>query len=265
VNWARVNRTNKCPVCGHDSWCVYNETVVLCMRVGSDRPFTSKSGETGWVHKMNGAPRVMPKREFKPAPAINCKRLIEDWSTQTRSEQLEAFASQLGITGKTLRWLNCCWSTPYKAWAFPMRDGTGGYVGIRLRTESGAKFAVPGSHPGLFYNPELLHGTIVVAEGPTDTAAAEDLGYRAVGRPSCSGGLAEIKQLCQTHWFRRLVIISDNDAPGLAGADMLQRHLQVPSCVLVLPCKDLREFVRMGGTKATLDSMISTAIWNQSE
>lgn len=46
--WKRVNRKNKCPVCGHDSWCAIGQRdgTVLCMRMPGGRPVASG----GWLH-----------------------------------------------------------------------------------------------------------------------------------------------------------------------------------------------------------------------
>jgi len=166
------------------------------------------------------------------------------------------------MTTQSLLALNCCWASPHKAWAFAMRDGYGNMVGIRLRTESGKKFAVPGSHQGLFIPKDKWDKMLMLTEGPTDCAAAIDLGYWAIGRPSCSGGVSEVITFVKQRKVRRAVIVSDNDSPGVLGAAELQRRLPCSSCILVLPAKDVRAFVGLGGTKALMDSMIGSAIWN---
>lgn len=44
----RVSMHNPCPVCFRADWCGFNDKVVVCMRVPSERP--SRNG--GWVHKI---------------------------------------------------------------------------------------------------------------------------------------------------------------------------------------------------------------------
>jgi 5S rRNA maturation endonuclease (ribonuclease M5) len=90
---------------------------------------------------------------------------------------------------------------------------------------------------------------VLVCEGPTDTAAALDLDFSAIGRPSCLGGTALITEAVST---RRVVIVADDDGPGMDGAVRLQKHLEnfCPGCqILVPPCKDMREWLRSGATK----------------
>jgi hypothetical protein len=194
---------------------------------------------------------------------INSRQLIEDWSRATKEEWLQRFSKQIGMTEQSLMALNCCWASPHSAWAFPMRDSNFKMVGIRLRSESGAKWSVRGSHQGIFTPPRIDAKEILVLEGATDTAAALTLGYVGVGRPSCSGGILEIKTLVTRLGIRRVVIVCDNDKPGIDGAIGLQRHLTVPSCLVTLPCKDLRAYLSLGGTKALLDSMINSCVWTK--
>lgn len=51
-NWRRVNARNKCPVCNHSDWCMYNndEQKVLCMRNESEFPV--RKGMGGWIHHL---------------------------------------------------------------------------------------------------------------------------------------------------------------------------------------------------------------------
>jgi hypothetical protein len=79
---------------------------------------------------------------------------------------------------------------------FPMKDSNGRIVGIRLRLPSGRKLAIKDGKEGLFYPGDLQPGgRLLAAEGPTDTAALLDLGFSAVGRPSCNGGIRHVLQL----------------------------------------------------------------------
>ena len=257
MSWVRVTKSNPCSICSRPDWCTVGDFFHCCMRVQSDHP--CKNG--GWLHPIsNTQKRDIPRPA--PRPVINSKQLIEDWSRATREEWLERFSLQIGMTTQSLLALNCCWASPHKAWAFAMRDGYGNMVGIRLRTESGKKFAVPGSHQGLFIPKDKWDKMLMLTEGPTDCAAAIDLGYWAIGRPSCSGGVSEVITFVKQRKVRRAVIVSDNDSPGVLGAAELQRRLPCSSCILVLPAKDVRAFVGLGGTKALMDSMIGSAIWN---
>ena len=258
MSWSRVTKSNPCSVCGKPDWCCVGDFTYNCMRVQSTQP--CKNG--GWLHPINGdRPRAVQSKP-PPRPVINCKELLAVWSSATKEERLQRFSETIGMTTQSLRALNCCWASPHSAWAFPMTNAYGSRVGIRLRSESGAKWSVTGSHQGLFIPDGIWDKLLVVTEGPTDCCAALDLGYWSVGRPSCSGGVTDLCALVKRRGVRRCVLVADNDGPGVLGAKMLQAHLSCNSCIIVLPAKDVRAYKSLGGTRELLDSMINTSIWN---
>jgi hypothetical protein len=229
------------------------------MRVRSDRP--AKSG--GWMHTQGERPlgRLTPPKPLSnPAPTINATKLMREWLAATSAAELEVFAASLGLSPSSLVAVGAAWAAAHAAWAFPMCDGYGEVVGIRLRNERG-KFAVRGSRQGIFLAGVPPQKTLFVCEGPTDTAAAVDLGLFAVGRPNCCCGGAESKVYARRHTVSRVVMISDNDKPGLDGACKVGGELKLPFAVYVPPAKDLREFVRLGGTRAMIENTLKGLIW----
>jgi len=132
---------------------------------------------------------------------------------------------------------------------------------IRLRNERG-KFAVRGSRQGIFLAAVPAQKTLFVCEGPTDTAGAVELGLFGVGRPNCCCGGAEIRTYARRHECAKAVIVSDNDKPGLDGARKVGGELKLPYAVYVPPAKDLREFVRLGGTRAMIENTLNHTVWN---
>ncbi len=262
MSFERVSKTHRCPICKHPDWCrVFADGWVECMRVQSDKP--AKSG--GWMHWQGQLPFAasppLPLRLKSQAPTINATKLIREWQAQTGPAALAAFAVALGVSTPSLVAVGAAWSEPHKAWAFPMCDGYGNVVGIRLRNERG-KFAVRGSRQGLFLASVPAQKTLFVCEGPTDTAAAIELGLFAVGRPNCCCGGAEIKIYARQHAVSRVVIISDNDKPGLDGARKVGGELNLPFAVYVPPAKDVREFVRLGGTRVMIENTLNNTVWN---
>ena len=103
---------------------------------------------------------------------------------------------------------------------------------------------------------------LYVCEGPTDTAAAVELGFFAVGRPNCCCGGPEIKIYARRMACSRVVVVSDNDKPGLDGARKVGGQLLLPFALYVPPAKDLREFVRLGGTRAMVENTLNNTIWS---
>ncbi len=194
-------------------------------------------------------------RETPPLP--NAAEMLRQWKHETDFDDLDLHAFELGVSAASLMALGCAWAAPYQAWAFPMKDSRQNTVGIRLRAKDGRKWAVKGSKEGLFYKDLAKRRTTFVCEGPTDAAAGLTLDLNIVGRPSCQGAVKEIVKLIDAIESKDVVIISDNDAPGMAGSERLQSHLNVPYREVLLPCKDLRNFLILGGTRKLLESIAS--------
>ena len=235
---------------------------VECMRVQSDRP--AKSG--GFLHcqrQLSPGPAVAVKPRWTPPPPINATKLHRGWWTSTDDGVRDAFARELGLSVAAVVAANAAWAAPYLAWAFPMCDGHGNILGIRLRANDGRKFAVRGSKQGIFIAKVPPQPTLFVCEGPTDTAAAVELGLFAVGRPNCCCGGADIKIFARRHQCHRVVVVSDNDKPGLDGARKVGAEIKLPFAVVVPPAKDLREFVRLGGTRAMIENSLNNTVWHQ--
>jgi hypothetical protein len=271
----RVTRHNRCPICDSDSWCLIVGDSALCMRVASDRPHAMSHG-TGFWHNLNGNSST-PRRIHKEAspsqsPHLDAPALIAKWQRKTTSEQLAHLACHLGVKASALMELQACYAEEHKAWAFPMRDSFGNIVGIRLRNYLGHKWAVTGSTSGIFLPLTFRDKVAVCVEGPTDSCAVLSLGMMPIGRPSASGGVVEIIKAIGRWKIFKVLIISDNDRdhkrpdgktfnPGLDGALALQAQLPVPSCLVMLPCKDIRDFVKAGATSTDLSCIANSMDW----
>jgi len=78
---------------------------------------------------------------------------------------------------------------------------------------------VKGSKSGLFLNRESVHvNTLLIVEGPTDTAAAIDIGFPVIGHPACLGCEDMIVELVREHGAGTTLIIADANEPGQRGA-----------------------------------------------
>ena len=208
----RVNKANPCPACGKDSWCLYDENSVLCMRNSAGRLHLLKSGEQGWWHDLKEKPKEWrpPVRQPEP-PKIDADAIMIRLRTGTKLAWLDQYADELGVTSKSISDLGAAWSPSHRAWAWPMSDEFEKTIGIRLRYEDGSKKAVLGSKSGLFVPNWVGTGMLFLPEGPTDTAALLSIGVSAVGRPSCSGGAAQLKAFIHRKKIRQCVIVADND------------------------------------------------------
>lgn len=253
--WRRVTKEFPCLVCKKPDWCTIGDRAICCMRVVSDRLVANG----GYLHPLDAKEVRLPPVQ-KEQPSINTTALMRAWSDNTTSSQVVGLARSLCVEPLALVELGVAWAADYNAWAFPMRDGYGEPCGIRLRNDT-RKWAVTGSRQGIFLPHTRPQFTAFVCEGPTDTAAALSLGVFAVGRPSCSGAETHVVTAFKRLEIDRVVILSDNDSPGLTGARHLSDILPVPSCIMVPPCKDIREFLRLGGTSSVLESMTNSLVW----
>lgn len=277
--WPVVTKQNPCPICRREDWCTLGDFAVLCQREPSDHPFV----KGGWFHAYTDsrAPKfIPPKRDVAP-PLANAEELALKWYEKTPESQLIQHAQQhLGIASFALDCLLAGYSPEHKAWSFPMRDGDNKIIGIRLRNEQGDKWAVKGSRQGLFIptyfefqSPDSDHSICYVTEGPTDCAACLSIGLYSIGRPSCNANADQLKIALKNHKIRRVVIIADNDdkrrpdgrqwSPGIDGAKALGSALKMPHVIWIPPCKDVREFVRQGGTRQQIESAIKKQIWKR--
>src|SRR5262249_54372365 len=84
------------------------------------------------------------------------------------------------------------------------------------------------------------------------------------GRPSCTGGSKLLTQLVRAHQPAAVVIIADGDEPGHRGADDLASVLvaYAPAVRVIAPpegIKDVRDWLRAGGTRADVERAIEAA------
>lgn len=97
---------------------------------------------------------------------------------------------------------------------------------------------------------------IIVVEGASDILAAMDLGFVAIGKPSASGGMAELKKMPLAG--KEVWIIGENDAgAGKEGMDKTYVNLKdtTERVMCIMPpagVKDLRQWVGNGLTQEAL-------------
>ncbi len=261
MTWTRATKSFPCAICGKPDWCTYCSELQgwSCMRVDSRRPL--KNG--GHWHSLGSKPQFIPKPPPE-APAIDATALMNEFRSNTTAEMLARHAASLGVSTGSLTATGCAWARPHGAWAWPMVSGQGNCIGIRLRAENGRKWSVTGGREGIFV-PRGASRTAYVVEGPTDLAACLTLGLWGIGRPSCRGSVAHTQVTINRLHIQRAILVSDNDGPGIEGAKSLARELQIPVAAMLLPAKDLRQFLSYGGTRILLDSLERQLVWKQPE
>lgn len=273
VHWIRVTKDNPCPICKRPDWCGFSPEIktVICMRIVSTKP--AKNG--GYIHSVTDAPIRYEKNSEPPKPEIDAEAMMFEFRSKTPIYMLDQLSKAIGVSTAALCLMGCAWAKPHNAFAFPMVNGSGQKIGIRLRAASGAKWAVTGSRQGIFIPQTLADDVAFIVEGPTDCAAALTMGVFPIGRPSCRGSVSYTQIAINRLNINRAVLIADNDpskfdekvkrwipSPGIEGAKALANELQVPCCNLVLPAKDMREFLNLGGTKEFIGSLVGSLVWH---
>lgn len=272
--WRNVSRSTPCVICSKPDWCSYtlDGMMAMCRRVPSDRQTPSGA----WLHVLRSDLPATPA--LPPPPSSVASRLFSAAMYHSRLDDdhvmTDALAVSLGVDVTALARLEPRYDRHNRAYAFPMRNGDGDMVGIRLRALDGSKRAVKHSKAGLFYDAAVTEAREVwVCEGPTDTAAAMTLGYVAVGRPSCLGNTDDLRVLFKRWGVRRMVVVADNDEakrrpdnslwyPGREGAMMLVKAMGgVEYKLLMTPTKDIRKWVCNGVTRRECDDVVTVLKW----
>ncbi len=269
MTWSRATRSKPCPACGKPDWCGHTaDGAIRCMRTDEPPPGYRlvKSDEHGgnvFIAGEGNEWRPKPKAAPKPQPTIDWTSAQQQFVDDLDDELEEELAGHIGVGQPWTMLFGIGWSHSHKAWTFPMRDHMTRIVGIRLRTREGRKLAIKGSKEGIF-SPEIKGmktDEVLIGEGPTDAMHLWNLGFIAIGRPSCTGAADICKRFVGT---RAAVIVSDRDSPGRKGAATLADKLagQCASVKVIEPLqgKDARDWIEGGATAEQIRIVIDSAM-----
>ena len=245
----RVNKENRCRICEKPDWCTYSDDgqIAICARVSDGAK--KRVGDAGWLHILEpgSKPTGRPIRRYEPHLFRDFTDTNAAFEAAITDGQITELSRSLGVSVKSLRRLNIGWDG--EAYTFPMRSEKRKIIGVRRRFMDGRKFAVRGSTNALFIADGLSEaGELFICEGPTDCAAALDLGFDAIGRPNCD---SRIDMTVQFAKGRKVTVVSDRDKPGIEGAKKLARRLikHCPEVMIMVPpegIKDLRQWKNSG-------------------
>jgi 5S rRNA maturation endonuclease (ribonuclease M5) len=251
--WIRVSKSNPCTLCDHGDWCsaLDDGSLALCMRVESTQP--ARNG--GWLHRLKdrGGCRKSSWRTVRPlesrsAPSVDWLKLAKQLHSNCNRDAYEWLSKRLTVTVTSLRRLRVGWNGRNRSFAFPMREANGNVCGIRYRSMNDQKFSERGGREGLFFQPaDIVRDYLIVVEGASDAAAMIDLGFPSViGRANCTGNISQIVSLCRRLGPSCVLVVPDNDQPGINGAKNLIESLPIGANLLLLPdeIKDVRECIQ---------------------
>ena len=262
----RVNKENLCPVCGKHNWCLYAKdgSAAICQRI--EEGSVKRCGDSGYLHILTDRPKNQQHRSQRKftvsqddnKPEKDFTALQQQYSLQINDKQVNGISRQLGVSMQSLKRLCIGWDG--RAYTFPMSNDFSKIIGIRRRFPNGRKVSLTGSRTGMFIPSDLSpEGCLLICEGPTDTAAALDLGFDAIGRPNCNSKVTLTVAFCKGR--SEVIIICDNDDAGKTGAKKLAEKLLLHCSYvkIIYPpagIKDLRQCLQVGLTSSQLQQII---------
>jgi DNA primase len=186
----------------------------------------------------------MPEKSYVDAEEEFAKYKIPS------TPQIQSHAKALGVLPGSLRWMDARISDGVLV--FPMRDEDRKIIGLRFRARNGRKWSLTSARSGLFIpNLKFKFPNLFITEGPTDCAALLTTGLFGIGRASCLGQEKMIAAYLEKNGVTEVVIVADDDTPGLDGAIKLREILSA-TCHAVIrkpPHKDIRESLKKLGVE----------------
>lgn len=271
--WKGVSKSAPCEVCGKDHNCsrATDDDLLICRRGGDTPPgwkFIRPTSDGGNMYGLADgssdtvSPKPKPRRPEPPKPQFDWPAIHKKCRAEIIPGELYDFADvELGLDGWAVDALEA--GVHNDRYVFPERDAAGKIIGLVKR-----HLLPPGSdlprnrslwcaNRGLTYRYPLPEkDPVLIVEGASDTAAAMESGFTAVGRPSNAGGGELLAVLLAG---RHVIVCGENDQkpsgkwPGREGVEAIVPHL-TPVCasvrVLFPPpdTKDVRSWLT-GGAK----------------
>ncbi len=274
MSWKAVNKSRPCPICGHTSWCRVSPDGVMAW-CGRESRGSLKASKGGFLHRLRrdddaagsqAHRRPTPplpswsaaaRASARPKPTVDFAALARQWVCNVDVEAARRLADELQVNVTSLRRLGLGWAPAAEihatgtkcrgrgCWTFPMSDGAGRTVGIRLRTEDSFKYGLLGSDgQGLFIPKGLAGGgLLLLPEGPTSAAALLVMNFNAVGRPNCRAGVDYLRALVTRLRPTTCIVIGDNDQPDKFGRRAGQEAAPVVASALAGYCRDVRSLL----------------------
>ena len=152
---------------------------------------------------------------------------VRRWARALRddAELLLCLRGERGWEPETLR--RCGIGFDGKRITVPITDHHGALQGLlRLRLDARQKpkvLAAVGTRLGLIPHPELVGGSVVLVEGPSDMLAARSAGLPAIAVPRTHAWRAEWARAFSR---REVTVVMDADRPGREAAARIARDLQ---------------------------------------
>ena len=253
----RVNETIKCLVCGRSDGCLVapDGRAAICVRTPSDKV----CGSAGWFHATKG-PRIDSKkiRRRKRRAPINWIELLKFYRTGSVYNEYSRLG---GGVYQDIQYI-------------PMYNEDGVITGLQRIFKDRSKAFMSGSRHGLFARSFVIsHSCILITEGASDTATACDLDYAVFGRSSCNTGTEILQKLLPRYPDAKVIIVADNDPPGIRGSQQLAKSLLdvgIKTGIVIPPLEkeDLSDWIARSGkliVTSRIESVIQGTFYGQKE
>lgn len=159
------------------------------------------------------------------------------------------YATEWIVPTNHLRDYGIKWNETESCWVCPMLNPQNQICGLQRRFKNGRKICISGSKLGVFTTTGGHQDHIVICEGLSDSIAAANLGFDAVGRPTALVSKPVIEWIFSRHYIKRVTLVSDGNELERAAALKLARELKLPfsqTQILYPTNKDLSEDVAAG-------------------
>jgi hypothetical protein len=243
----RVSKRTPCPLCGSEKWCLSGQTidgrtVTLCPR--TENATGRRIGAYGYLHAdgfsadLSTPRRPTPRKPAGHTAAPAGQPIQSGWREQAQRflymQRLLNYrgqfplARELGLPAEAVLAVGAGLMDHYGStwYSFPEIDAGGRIIGWGLRATDGSGAKMSWGKRGFsivakfatdleaFRQAAIEAGAALVAEGPSDGAAAWAMAIPAIGRPSADSGFVEILGYLQAAKFPgsvKIIVVGERD------------------------------------------------------
>lgn len=257
IDYVRVEDLKiSCPACRKTDWCIISTDGTKC--ICGRNPGIRRVKDAGWLHECNVDLNNIKVEDGTSYPPIDWKNLINRYIGAFNVPEIPNWVDKIYQEFKDSFWeYKCGYYRTEDAITIPFYRATGKPVGIQKRYEDDSKRFFPRSSLGLIIRDFRPCQTLIICEGATDTMAVNEVYktnrmYNVIGRASCQSGTEYIKEAIRLWKPQRILIVADNDKPGVGGAIRLSEELEKePRSTIIVQSpppeyKDFREWKNKG-------------------
>jgi len=252
-----------CPMCGKDKWHFYIKQeqglwdCKVCGATGNLWHLRKQFGGNILSHIQKATTTTKAKPVVYPKP----EHMVAYHENLAKNKKAMDYLLERGFTPETIEKFYLGVTGDGKIALPIIKDEK--LVNIKYRTMPPAdKFYMREKDcPSYLFNGDAVTAgkPIMLVEGEFDAIAATQMGFVAVSGVTGAQGLVKT-EMEQLDAADRVVVVYDSDEAGQKGAKKIIERLGFERCVnVVLPVKDMNEFMTSGHTREELAELIGSA------